>query len=76
MKLTDILNTSDCQSEASDSPSLDCKQPTTTLPKSMPIGMLYVPYQSWQKVYEPQVGLPRGTIFEELDKPFIGERTI
>ena len=50
-------------------PSLDCQQPKTVLPKEMPIGMLYVPYQTWQKVYEPAVALDRGTIFEELDKP-------
>lgn len=57
-----------------DEVSLDCEQPDSVLPKEMPIGMLYVPFQRWRKVYEPMVGLERGTIFEELDKPFIGER--
>lgn len=46
------------------------------LPQDMPIGMLYVPYQKWEKIYDPQVALARGTIFEALDKPFIGERTV
>lgn len=58
-----------------DQPSIMCEQPDSALPKEMPIAMLYVPYQSWRKIYDTQVGLERGTIFEELDKPFIGERT-
>lgn len=59
---------------ASDSPSLCCVQAEGEFPKEAPVGMLYVPYQQWRKVYEPMVGLERGTVFEELDKPFIGER--
>ena len=58
----------------SDSPALCCEQPGTEFPKEPPIAMLYVPFQQWRKVYEPMVGLDRGTVFEELDKPFIGER--
>ncbi len=58
----------------SDSPALCCEQPDTEFPKETPIAMLYVPFQQWRKVYEPMVGLDRGTVFEELDKPFIGER--
>ncbi|MDP4119892.1 MAG: spore coat associated protein CotJA [Bacillota bacterium] len=40
---------------------------------NMPIGMAYVPWQKWQKVYNDEVALSRGTIFQELDLPFIGE---
>lgn len=36
-------------------------------------GMAYVPYQSWDKTYAPDVAFSRGTIFPCLDKPFIGE---
>ncbi len=45
-------------------------------PSETPVGMLYVPYQSWQSIYDPQVAIERGTIFEALDKPFIGERSL
>lgn len=38
--------------------------------------MAYVPYQSWNRTYEPIVGFERGTIFPELDKPFLGEGAI
>lgn len=38
--------------------------------------MAYVPYQSWGKLYEPSVGLERGTIFPCLDMPFLGEEAV
>ena len=63
MNITDIVLNPTVKNE----PGLCCSQ-------NMPPAMLYVPYQSWQKVYDPVVGIDRGTIFEELDKPFIGER--
>lgn len=39
---------------------------------SMPLAMAYVPWQKWRNLYECGKGLDRGTIFEELDKPFRG----
>jgi hypothetical protein len=36
--------------------------------------MAYVPVQKFQKIYPSEVGFERGTVFEELDKPFIGRR--
>lgn len=41
----------------------------------LPIGMAYVPYQKWRNVYNADVALERGTIFAELDMPFLGRRT-
>ncbi len=40
---------------------------------SLPLAMAYVPMQKWQKLYEPEMSLMRGTMFAELDKPFLGE---
>ena len=47
--------------------------------KSMPmfpadatVAMAYVPWQTLQEVYEPEVAFSRGTLFPELDKPFMG----
>ncbi len=40
------------------------------------LAMAYVPYQKWQKLYSPDVAINRGTLFSELDKPFIGEEAI
>lgn len=46
----------------------------TKFPENTPIGMAYVPFQQWNdKIYEPTVALSRGTIFQDLDLPFIGE---
>jgi hypothetical protein len=39
----------------------------------MVVAMAYVPVQDWDNVYTPEVGLNRGTIFADLDKPYIGE---
>lgn len=36
-----------------------------------PIAMAYVPWQQWRQIYSMDVALGRGTIFQELDKPFI-----
>jgi len=38
----------------------------------MPLAMAYVPWQCWKCLYEPKEGLCRGTIFKELDMPFLG----
>lgn len=35
--------------------------------------MAYVPVQKWQELYETEQGFGRGTIFTELDLPFVGE---
>lgn len=39
---------------------------------NMPVGMCYVPWQMWGSVYEPCKALERGTMFPDLDKPFLG----
>lgn len=35
--------------------------------------MAYVPLQKWEDLYEAEAGLGRGTIFAQLDLPFVGE---
>lgn len=37
------------------------------------LAMAYVPMQQWQDLYEADVGFARGTIFAQLDKPFLGK---
>ncbi len=41
-----------------------------------PLAMAYVPVQVWNQTYDPEVGICRGTIFPELDLPFIGEEAL
>ena len=36
-----------------------------------PVGMGYVPMQNWQQPYCYREGFHRGTIFPELDLPFL-----
>ena len=44
--------------------------------ESFPLAMSYVPMQKWRDLYSADVGLERGTIFSELDKPFLGRRAM
>lgn len=39
-----------------------------------PLAMAYVPWQQWKTPYDAARGLGRGTIFQELDLPFMKER--
>lgn len=41
---------------------------------NFPLAMAYVPMQGWSQTYEPSVALRQGTIFPELDMPFLGWR--
>lgn len=36
------------------------------------LAMAYVPWQEWHDLYPLEKSLCKGTIFEELDKPFSG----
>ena len=43
-------------------------------PEDFPVAMAYVPWQRWNTVYDLERALCTGTIFPELDKPFLGVR--
>lgn len=45
-------------------------------PPAFPLGMAYVPMQQWKEIYEPEVAFRRGTQFQQLDFPFIGEEAV
>ena len=57
----------------SDIPMKDCDIFTT---QPISLAMAYVPYQQWGKVYDSALGFQRGTIFPDLDKPFLGEEAV
>ena len=41
-----------------------------------PLASVYAPLQVWRELYDNETGLSRGTIFKELDLPFLcGEKT-
>ena len=37
-----------------------------------PLAMVYSPVQEWRDLYDNEMGHERGTIFKELDFPFLG----
>ncbi|MBQ9964517.1 MAG: spore coat associated protein CotJA [Clostridia bacterium] len=39
------------------------------------LAMAYVPVQQWGNLYAVEEGFDRGTVFSDLDKPFLGGGT-
>lgn len=50
-------------SEASEMNSSNCDTPV----------MAFIPVQKWRELYDAEKGFDRGTIFQEIDLPFLGE---
>jgi hypothetical protein len=40
--------------------------------EARPVAMVYAPVQEWRDLYDNEAGHARGTIFKELDFPFLG----
>lgn len=57
-------------------PQQSCMPPQKRegFPDHFPVGMTYVPWQTWNQIYDFDKALQQGTLFPELDKPFIGRR--
>ncbi len=51
-----------------------CTMSRTPLPAMPVVAMAYIPFQQYNSVYAPEKGFEMGTIFPELDKPFLGGR--
>ena len=67
-KYSDFHKTPVCkmQNKYSDKNSTGCPE------MNYKLGMVYSPYQEWQNIYPGEKALNEGTIFEELNKPFLG----
>lgn len=40
---------------------------------NMSLAMAYVPWQTWRDIYDTEKGFQCGTIFQELNMPFLGK---
>ena len=40
------------------------------------VAMAYVPWQEWGELYDEEKALARGTLFPDLDKPFLGRKQV
>lgn len=49
-----------------------CTLNPTPLPAMPVVAMAYVPFQQLNTTYSPEKGFEVGTLFPELDKPFLG----
>lgn len=47
---------------------------SNTLLKNLPLAMAYVPFQKIEGTYTQEEALKAGTLFPNLDKPFLGRR--
>lgn len=54
-------------------PTPPVPSPNHSLCDDMVLVMSYVKKQEWDQTYEAETALERGTIFPELDLPFVGE---
>lgn len=42
----------------------------------MVLAMAYVPVQQWDDIYSEDLALCKGTLFPDLDKPFLGRKQV
>ena len=42
-------------------------------PPTLSLAMAYVPVQRFVCLYEPETGFERGTVYKQLDLPFLGK---
>lgn len=53
--------------------SVSRPEATTPCPHgARPLAMVYSPTQEWRDLYDNEMGHDRGTIFRELEFPFLG----
>lgn len=58
-----------CMDQAPEMPEI---MPESTFPAKVSLAMMYIPYQRFERLYDEEKALSRGTLFEELDLPFYG----
>ena len=56
--------------QAADSDNL---RAADVFPAALSLAMAYVPVQRFGSLYEPETGFERGTIYKQLDLPFLGK---
>ena len=63
----------DCTPDIKPQPPQQPDQNPDCMPQQrMALAMAYVPWQKWQQPYDFEKGLMVGTIFPDLDLPFLG----
>ncbi len=59
-----------CMDMAPDVPEMT----ESTFPPHVSLGMMYVPFQRFENLYDGDKALERGTLFADLDLPFYGRK--
>lgn len=50
------------------------QQEEETMPMNRPLAMVYAEEQKFRNIYDTRSAIGRGTIFKELDMPFLGHK--
>ena len=58
---------------AMDRCTVQVPETTPSCKDDMVLAMAYVPWQEWKNLYSAEKAFCKGTIFEDLDKPFSGK---
>lgn len=45
-----------------------------SFPMHVSLAMMYVPYQRFENLYDPEKALTQGTLYKDLDLPFYGSK--
>lgn len=61
-------------SDRTPNPNMLCQDRFNDKHENFPVGMAYVPWQTWENLYPPEKGLCEGTIFMDLNQIFCGKR--
>lgn len=62
----------ECEPDIKPQPPQPEQPPECEPQQRMALAMAYVPWQRWQQPYDYEKGLMVGTIFPDLDLPFLG----
>lgn len=55
-------------------PDVPVETEESSFPARVSLAMMYVPFQRFENLYDPEKALERGTLFAELDMPFYGSK--
>ena len=64
-----------CDSDTNEKPSDSCMGISWGL-SGYPLASVYAPLQSFENIYDTETAIKRGTVFKELDLPFLGDKRV
>lgn len=76
IKITEIIENFNEMSNMNNSDNQEIESATEKKQQKLSLAMAYVPWQKFENLYNSTMALNRGTLFKDLDFPFIREEVI